>query len=139
MRLLPIGFSAIVAACGGGSVAELPSLAATVGTADCGAIVAEYSTALLDAMRCDPAASDACGAQYPLAVKGCDEMMSCSFESLCWTAYVGYVNPARTARLDELIRSYTAAGCAIGACPGPPPHVTRCMQDAAGAFTCGGT
>lgn len=143
MRLATIGVVAVLAACGGGSAPESATSSAETGSvtpasSECGGIAAEYSSALLDAMRCDPGASDPCGAQYPLAVKECDAKMNCSFQSICWTAYVGYVNPARTAGVDEMIRRYRAAGCAVAACPGPPPHVTRCVQNRAGVFTCGG-
>ena len=95
-------------------------------------------TLTLSQEECDPAAVDACGVQYPLAVKSCDSSMHCAFESLCWVAYVGYVNPARTNELDRLLQQYRGAGFVISSCPGPAPHDTRCVQNTAGAFTCGG-
>jgi hypothetical protein len=41
--------------------------------------------------------------------------------------------------MPELPALAGTAGCGIGARPGPSPHLTRCMQNHAGAFTCGGT
>ena len=45
---------------------------------------------------------------------------------------------AHTPELDAIIARYKAAGCAIGFCPGPSPHETRCERNSGGKLTCGG-
>lgn len=59
-------------------------------------------------------------------------------EGLCWVAYMGFLEPSRTADLDVILARYTGAGCTIGYCPGPGPHPTECIEDGAGSYTCGG-
>ena len=57
-------------------------------------------------------------------------------EGLCWTAYAGYVDPARAAELQPLLDAYGDAGCTIGYCPSPAPHIASCREDS-GSYVCG--
>ena len=101
----------------------------------CGAIASEYVSARQDAVICDPSASDPCSAQRPLGVVAVEGDKR-TITDLCYTAYVGYVNPTRTARLDEILAGYSAAGCKIAYCPGPSPRQPACNVRSSGPPTC---
>src|SRR5215472_651379 len=107
---------------------------------ECIAIADEYAAALPDARRCEPAVRDSCGAQRPLVVfkKVGDQQ---TLEGLCQCRPGGpaYVNPTRTARLDELLPRYTSNGCEIGFCPCPSPRTDGtppCATNETGTGTC---
>jgi hypothetical protein len=102
----------------------------------CEGIASEYASAIRDAVVCDPSASDSCSAQRPLAV-GVVEGGKRTIYGLCHVANAGYVNPSRTAALDELLVRYSGAGCRIQYCPGPAPHEPVCFDSGSGAPTCG--
>ena len=104
---------------------------------DCVSIAAEYVSAVADADICDPAASDPCGAQRPVPVYEAPPVGPTTLQGLCQISGGGFVNPARTPPLDEILARYSAAGCQISFCPGLPPHMPRCTDRGSGTFTCG--
>lgn len=101
-------------------------------SSSCGQRAWAYLEALRTAAACTPGVSQ-CTAQRPLVVIGPGTP-----PGLCWTAYVGLLEPEHAATLDPLIAQYTEAGCTIGFCPGPGPHATECTRNDRGAYTCGG-
>ena len=123
----------LAAACGAGSTTSGGKNSGAAASA-CSQLAALYRDALPEAAACNPGVS-ACTAQRPLVVSlaGTPEP-----EGLCWVAYEGFLDPSMTAGLDALIARYTSAGCTIGACPGPGPHPTTCVQNARGTWSCGG-
>ena len=105
--------------------------------ADCVSIAAEYVAAVAEAHICDPGASDPCGSQRPIPVYEAPTVGPTTLQGLCQISSGGFVNPARTARVDEILARYSAAGCQISVCPGLPPHMPQCTDRGSGTFTCG--
>jgi hypothetical protein len=136
-RILAACALVLVAACGeriGDPVDAFPdSGIPRPDTAACSHLAALYLSAFPAATACTPGVSQ-CTAQRPLPVIPSG---SAAPTALCWTAYVGYLDPSRTADLDALLAQYGSAGCTLGVCPGPSPHETTCGQNAQGEWTCG--
>jgi len=104
----------------------------------CAAIAMEYRSVLRTALVCDPGAADPCGAQRPLVVSEGSSVDDAKVTGLCWVAGVGYVNPARTASVDQVLLRYQAAGCSISFCPGPSGGPPGCAARGNSAMpTCG--
>jgi hypothetical protein len=104
---------------------------------DCLSIAADYAAVVSDASLCDPVVADPCGAQRPIPVYEAPTVGPATLEGLCRIDGGGFVNPTRTARLDEILTRYEGAGCQIFFCPGPPPHTPHCTDNGSGTFTCG--
>ncbi len=116
----------------GTSACGLPALLDLgIGTASasCTDIAKEYATAWKEAVLCDPAAADACGAQRPIVTYEATSDADAKIEGLCDVANGGYVSPSRTAALDDILARYDAAGCSLGVCPGPAPYTPTCVDD----------
>lgn len=97
---------------------------------DCVTLSSEYSAAYPEALLCDPARVDACTVQRPVPGP--------SGQSMLWVPHLGYLSPDRTEVLDDILQRFAAVGCKTGEGPGPSPHVTLCIQNPIGKFTCGG-
>ena len=103
----------------------------------------EYAAALPDAVICDPAVTDSCSAQRPLEVYLQLDSHDLVLEGLCQCPAGGpvHVNPARTARLDQLLARFSSEGCELRYCPCPSPPrpgdpPPSCRSTAAGSGTC---
>jgi len=106
--------------------------------AGCAAIATEYLAVLRAALVCDPAAPAPCAAERPLVVSEGSSTEDAKITGLCWVAAADYVNPARTAALDQVLLRYAAAGCTVGFCPGPSGGPPRCAERRGSATpTCG--
>lgn len=98
----------------------------------CLAVAREYQAAMLDALVCDPAEPGSCAAGRPLIVSRQDLDGTVTLEGLCSTELcAAAVNPARTAKLDELLARFAARGCRLGPCVCPPPGSlpARCQSE----------
>lgn len=104
--------------------------------ARCLAITRDYQAAMQDALICDPAVPDACGAGRPLTVSELEPDGTVKLQGICMPPCLGAVNPARTAKLDELLTRFKAEGCALGPCWCPPLESmpATCLPDG----TCSG-
>jgi hypothetical protein len=78
-------------------------------------IAAEYMEARQDAVLCD-VESEVCAARRPLGVVAVDSSGAGRLTGL--TSCAAPVNAARTAKLDEVLQRYTAAGCDMPPSPG---------------------
>ena len=140
----------LLAACGQGAASSVQDATAgdPAGTITipsdgtvCGTIGAGYHDALMVALACDPAMPDACTEWRPLSVATVGNGGSTAdarITGLCFVAGRGYVTPQHTAHLDAIVERYKDAGCKVSFCPGFPNVANRCVQNAAGRFTCGG-
>ena len=100
---------------------------------DCIALAREYATEISFAQTCDPSVPDQCGAERPvvdyqqqgsqLAVDG---LGSCTHS----------VNPARLARLDEILARYKGGGCTLLPLPFCTPVENRCYTNGEGRAVC---
>ena len=106
------------------------------GGSDRSSISAEYTAAFREAVVCDPSKPDACAAQRP--VPGSTPASVGNSDSMNDVPYIGFVNPDRTAPLDQILQRFTAAGCKIGGAAGPGPHMITCRENNSGRFTCDG-
>jgi hypothetical protein len=82
----------------GGRASGGENLATPAASTECEAARSAYTSAIAQALTCDPAKSDSCSASRPAAL-----------EDVCRCVIA--VNPAATARLDELAAEYQSKGC----------------------------
>ncbi len=85
----------------------------------CFDLLPEYRAAMDEALVCDPAQQDPCGAGRPILVFSESTQ---AFTALCAPPCLGAVNPASTAKLDEILQRFEARGCKLRYCPCPPPE-----------------
>lgn len=94
----------------------------------CLEIVKDYQGAMPDAMVCEVGRDASCGAGRPFIVSGVREDGSVELEGICEEPCLGAVNPARTARVDDLLAEFDKAGCkrAYCWCPNPVSMPASC-------------
>lgn len=119
-----------------------PSEASLQATGVCGAIAADYAAALPSALACDPAAAQSCSAARPLVVVEVTDGGNV-VQGLCdCRPFAGWVNPASTGALDEILSRFTTAECSFSRCPcpsGPPDGAVptgTCRAGDGGGGTC---
>jgi len=109
--------------------------------AACLAIAAEYQSAMLGVMPCDPTAANSCSAGRNVVVSVESSDGGTQLQGICDSACLGAVDPSHTAALatvDSILSRFTAQGCTFVPrcwCPPPSQYPARCD---AGSGTCVG-
>jgi hypothetical protein len=98
----------------------------------CLEIARDYQAMLPAALVCEVDVAASCGAGRPLVVSEQEPDGSLKLEGLCDAPCLGAVNPARTARLDELLEEHAEATCKRIACwcPDSVTMPASCTPDA---------
>lgn len=122
----------------------LAACGASDGDDPCLAVVREYQREMPSALVCDPAV-DACTTGRPLIVSQAEPDGTFTLEGLCAPLSddrqcLGAVNPARTARIDQLLATFERMGCAKRTCfcPSRETLPPRCAASGEWAGTCVG-
>jgi hypothetical protein len=128
-RSLPLeGFlsSQIVRACLASSV-----LFACGASQSCPDILREYDQERSNALICDANSTNACSDQAPVVIKGAGPDGGLALEAIASNCNHA-VNPARSARLHDLLTRFRASGCAEQPIPICQQILNDCIQGAAG-------
>ena len=94
-------------------------------------IVKEYAQEKDNALVCDPASADPCSDQAPVVISGIEADGGLSVEGLASNCNHA-INPARSAKLHEILGHFQASGCVAQPVPGCQAVVNRCIQGATG-------
>jgi hypothetical protein len=99
----------------------------------CQDIVRQYESEIANASFCDPTVADPCSVLLPVVVAVAVADGGTTFEAF-GTCNVGF-NPARSAKLQQLVLSYQQMGCLVQFVPVCPTYPPQCIQGRIG-FTC---
>jgi hypothetical protein len=140
MRCILFAGASLLASCGS---THDDSVTQSSRAAVCLDIARQYAAALSDAVICDPTVTNSCSAQRPFEVYLQTDSHELVLQGLCQCPAGGpvHVNPARTARLDELLSRFASEGCVMGNCPCPSPlrpgdPPPSCHPTTSGTGTC---
>jgi hypothetical protein len=103
------------------------------GSASCLSIAKAYADEVPNALMCDPGAANACAAQRPTVVYE-QSGQKLTLEGLGTCAHA--MNPARTARLDQILAQYNSEGCQLLATPVCPAPSNLCVSTSTGSYSC---
>jgi hypothetical protein len=102
---------------------------------NCSALVQQYYQEKDDALVCDPTSPDPCGGQFPVVVvlqQPDGTLVPQALASDCTHA----TNPARSAKLQDILQRFQSQGCTTMNTPGCGALVSQCAQQADGGFSC---